>query len=199
MGEIINLKFKKGFSFETNAGYNLLTKEIVLAGYEYLRMDGLCDFYIAKTDYTSDHTTIQKGYVDSGISKNTEEYADITIGQQSLVNLAEGTKAIALSEVKTVSDYYHYSHWNDSLVWVKSSQGIILAGWHSDVEARKKGELMCQYLLYALGFINPDKDDTLWTSTYKYLLFQTGSADYYDFDRIILDALKERILIENNK
>lgn len=191
MSKLYNIDdFRTGIVFTRKNGFKQVMPQMVSAGYETIRGSCKCCYVIGKMSYTNTFMEIQKGYITSENIQDMETKKRIHVKQSRLIDILENNKTLALSAIKESHDFYTITDGKNEAVYVLCDGGVIGAAWNGEEQGSKKGQIMAAFLCYALGFINPDVDPVLWTSTYKYLLYESGLGDPMEFDMIILQAMK---------
>lgn len=194
MNRLYNIDdYRTGIRFTRKNGFKQVMPQMISAGYSAFRGSGMCCYVIGKMSYTDTFMEIQKGYISTEKTQDMETKKRILVKQNRLMDVLEGNNTLALSAIKENHDFYTLTDGKNEAVYVLCDGGVIGAAWNGEEQGSKKGKIMAAFLCYALGFINPDVDPVLWTSTYKYLLYESGLGDPMEFDLIILEAMKNSI------
>ena len=177
--------------FEARDGYFLPDAEMISDAFEAMRFSGHGSYVIQLTGGDGMFSELTKRYVaDEHETDKLRLRKHVLIEHNSLKNVISEIKNEAAEEVKRPTDYYAYTQKNEAFMFVKSQIGIVGCGWHSKSNDRKN-MIMCAFIIYAFGFINRSNDEALFTSTYNYLLYETGLAEPEDFDGILLASLRK--------
>lgn len=178
-------------------GYIKVHPKMIGNAYTYVR--GCCksSFVIGKLSYSEDFKEIQKGYSLFDTLTDPKERAEILLTQKKLIDIMEFNKKLPLSAVTDYPDHYTIKEGKYSTMYVRCDGGVMAAGWYGEPESSRKGLIMCAYLLYMLGFLNPGTDETLWESTYRYLLYEIGYGDPAAVDALIINTLREEMTDKN--
>ena len=180
------------------SGYIKVHPKMIGNAYTYVR--GCCksSFVIGKLSYSEDFKEIQKGYSLFDTLTDPKERAEILSTQKKLIDMMEFNKKLPLSAVTDYPDYYTIKEGKYSTMYVSCDGGVMAAGWYGEPESSRKGLIMCAYLLYMIGFLNPGTDETLWKSTYNYLLYETGYGEPEALDALIINTIREEITDKNS-
>ena len=182
--------YRPGIKFTLNNGFKQVTPQMIGDAYTFIRGDCNCSFLITKIS-TDGLKEIQRGYLDREDLDKVEVRKQIAESQNILSRILESNLEPALDVVKSEPDFFITHEENAAAIYALCDDGLMGAAWYGDTIM--KNYMMSAFLLYALGFINPDVDPIFWTSTYKYLLYESGLGDPMDFDEVILEALRKSI------
>ncbi len=178
--------YRPGIRFTLKNGYKQVTPQMIGDAYAFIRGDCKCSFLIIKMS-SDGFREIQRGYLDSDLDK-IEFRKQIAESQNTLRRILESNYKPASDAIKSNPDFFITHEENAAAIYALCDDGLMGAAWYGDTTM--KNYMMSAFLLYALGFINPDVDPIFWTSTYKYLLYESGLGEPMDFDNVILDALR---------
>lgn len=199
MGDI--LEFKKiekeeDDLFEEKNGYNAIFPEMVGQAYSLIRGDRTCNFMVGRLHGYKEFDEISRGYTTNEDIHNKSVQKRLIKGHETLIEAIRECQYEAEKKVKDVWDYYLKESDQCTVMMIKCKDGLMACGWLGEYVQSDKGAIMATFILYAMGFINP-KDETLWESAYKYLLFSTCAGTTQDFDGIILGVIKDKVAIKN--
>ncbi len=183
--------------FEVVNKYNIVPDEMVVKAYESLRGNQECAYVVANLYENSGPEKIACGNINKrglyGPSSRNDKHA-----QTKLFEALEEHKYSAFSVMSNPWDYLVCKDDEMSILYVKDADSLTGCGWYGEHSHTKKGLKMCAFILYAFGSINYEIDKALWNSTYNYLLFATRLGDAKEYDKIILDVLRNMVSDAND-
>jgi hypothetical protein len=200
-GKIIHLQ-PAHFSFEKRGGYNVILPEIIAQFFEYMRGIGPDAFIIKSYTFSEGNTgpsstEIMRGCVPTeAIDRKSIRQAQLSLEAELDSQAEEASRRI---KGRTSRVFQNRNHGND-VVYVRCRNGIMGCGWYDSAHTVRKGLKMAAFMLYALGTINGDTDETLLTAIYNYLPYDSelSSSEADKATDIIVRVLTDKALQQNS-
>ena len=187
-----NVTFEE-FTLPEINGYRMILPQTIGKYFEHARGFGP-DLFIVKHYKNGEATEMRRGI----IPRTKLEQ----LSMDELVKLRQ--KQVELSEwldheekriegIKTEKKIYQSLEHDFSIIVVQCQDGLMGCGWFDYARTAKRGLKMAAFLLYTIGFLNADRDKTLWEMTWSNLPYDVDIGRTEVIERIITDSMQERI------
>ena len=187
-----NVTFEE-FTLPEINGYRMILPQTIGKYFEHARGFGP-DLFIVKHYKNGETTEMLRGIIPrTKLEKlSTDELKKL---RQKQVELSEWLdhEEKRVEKIKTEKKIYQSLEHDFSIIVVQCQDGLMGCGWFDYARTAKRGLKMAAFLLYTIGFLNADRDKTLWEMTWSNLPYDVDIGRTEVIEKIITDSMQEGI------